>query len=92
MARKFRKIDPRFWWDEKIVRLSTAEKCIALYVLTAPASNRIGMYRLSISAAADDLRGRLEEAKQPRQYHDDEPPLPDDGELFAGSTQGAPPR
>ena len=40
----------------------------------------------------DDLRARLEEAKQPRQYHDDEPPLTDDGELFDGKGQGAPPR
>ena len=44
---------------------------------------------------ADDLRQRLDDAKnppQPRQYHDDEPPLPDDGELFDGHNQGAPPR
>lgn len=40
---------------------------------------------------ADDLRGRLEEAKQPRQYHDDEPPL-EDGNLYDDKGQGAPPR
>jgi len=55
VGRKYRKVDPRFWWDEKVVGLSTAEKCIALYVLTAPTSNRIGMYRISVSGAADDL-------------------------------------
>lgn len=40
---------------------------------------------------ADDLRQRLEEAKQPRQYHDDEPPL-EDGNLYDDKGQGAPPR
>ena len=55
MARKFRKVDPRFWWDENVVRLTPLEKLIALYVLTCPESNRIGFFRISLAGAAEAL-------------------------------------
>ncbi len=54
MAAKYRKIDPRFWKDEKVMSLSIEEKAIALYVLTAQ-SNRIGLFTFSPALAAEDL-------------------------------------
>jgi len=53
MAR-YRKIDPRFWKDEKVLALSQAEKVIALYAITAQ-SNRIGLFNFSPAMAAEDL-------------------------------------
>ena len=55
MARKYRKIDPRIWGDERFVRLPNEEKLIALYCLTSPQCNRIGLFRFSMAAAAEDL-------------------------------------
>lgn len=55
MARKYRKIDPRIWGDERFVNLSNEEKLIALYCLTSPQCNRIGLFRFSVAAAAEDL-------------------------------------
>ncbi len=53
MAR-FRKIDPRIWFDERFRRLSASEKLVAVYVLTAQ-SNRIGLFHFSRARAAEDL-------------------------------------
>lgn len=55
MARKYRKIDPRIWADERFAKLSNEEKLIALYCLTCQQCNRIGFFRFSLAAAADDL-------------------------------------
>ena len=55
MAAKYRKIDPRIWSDEKFVLLSEAEKLVALYCLTSPQVNRIGLFRFSPAMAAEDL-------------------------------------
>lgn len=54
MAAKYRKIDPRIWYDEKFRTLSREEKLVAIYCLTAQ-SNRIGMFRFSEALAAEDL-------------------------------------
>jgi hypothetical protein len=51
---RFRKVDPRFWIDEKIRRLVPLEKLIALYCITAQ-SNRIGLFQFSPAKAAEDL-------------------------------------
>jgi hypothetical protein len=55
MARKYRKIDPRIWGDERFVSMSEEEKLVALYCLTCPQGNRIGFFRFSIPAAAEDI-------------------------------------
>ncbi len=52
MAR-YRKVDPRFWKDEKIVQFSPEEKLVALYLFTAQ-SNRIGIFSFSPGEAAED--------------------------------------
>jgi uncharacterized phage protein (TIGR02220 family) len=54
MAR-YRKIDPRFWKDEKIVTLKPFEKLIALYLFTSGQSNRIGIFSFSPGEACEDL-------------------------------------
>ncbi len=54
MARRYRKIDPRIWNDEKFRSFSREEKLIVLYVLTAQ-SNRIGLFKFSPALAAEDL-------------------------------------
>lgn len=53
MAR-YRKIDPRFWKDEKIVSLVPFEKLIVLYLFTGQ-SNRIGLFSFSPGEAVEDL-------------------------------------
>src|SRR5690242_1199320 len=58
MAR-YRKVDPRFWRDEKVIKLSTEEKAVALYVLTGQC-NRIGCFSFSRALAAEDLNMELE--------------------------------
>jgi uncharacterized phage protein (TIGR02220 family) len=51
---RYRKIDPRFWKDEKIVQLSPEEKLVALYIFTGQ-SNRIGLFTFSPGEAAEDV-------------------------------------
>jgi uncharacterized phage protein (TIGR02220 family) len=50
---RYRKIDPRFWKDEKIVTFSPEEKLVALYLFTGQ-SNRIGIFSFSPGEAAED--------------------------------------
>src|SRR5262245_10244740 len=52
--KKYRKIDPRFWKDEKVITLTTEEKAIALYLITGQ-SNRVGCYVFSPALATEDL-------------------------------------
>ncbi len=68
MATKYRKIDTRMWRDERFTRLSTEEKLVAGYCLTAQ-SNRCGIFVFSPAMAAEvttavamgpALRARLE--------------------------------
>src|SRR5262249_54803175 len=56
---RYRKIDPRFWKDEKVINLSPEEKLIVLYLFTGQ-SNRIGIFNFSPGEAAEDL-GMLRE-------------------------------
>jgi uncharacterized phage protein (TIGR02220 family) len=51
---RYRKIDPRFWKDEKIVTFSPEEKLVALYLFTGQ-SNRIGLFSFSPGEAAEDV-------------------------------------
>jgi len=56
---RYRKLDPRFWKDEKVRELALSEKIIALYSFTGQ-SNRIGLFNFSPGAAAEDLGVPLE--------------------------------
>lgn len=53
-AGRYRKIEPRFWRDERVRELCCEEKLIALYALTAQ-SNRIGLFIFSPALAAEEL-------------------------------------
>lgn len=52
---RFRKLYTRLWRHPGFVGLTDGEKVLALYVLTGPQSNRLGLYVLSIATAAEDL-------------------------------------
>ena len=54
MAR-YRKVDPRIWKDERFLTLNEAEKLVAVYCLTCPQSNRVGIFNFSPAMAAEDL-------------------------------------
>ena len=54
MAARYRKVDPRFWKDEKVRRMAPEEKLIAVYAFTAQ-SNRIGCFTFSPAMAIEDL-------------------------------------
>ncbi len=55
MARKYRKVDPRTWTDEKFSTLTDSEKLLLLYVMTCQQCNRVGIFRFSTALAAEDL-------------------------------------
>jgi hypothetical protein len=52
---RYRKLYVRLWRHPCFVGLTDAEKVVAIYVLTGPQSNRLGLYVLSIATAAEDL-------------------------------------
>ena len=58
MAR-YRKVDPRIWADEKFRSISSSEKLIALYTVTAQA-NRAGIFLFSPAKGAEDLEMSVE--------------------------------
>ena len=51
---RYRQVYPAFWRDEKVVALSLEEKAVALYCMTGPQSNRIGLFTFSPGAGAED--------------------------------------
>ncbi len=53
---RYRKISPRIWDDEKFIRLTHQRKLIVFYCLTSKQNNRIGLFKFSRPAAAEDLR------------------------------------
>ena len=52
---RYRLVYPVFWMDPGVVGLTLEEKGVALYCLTGLQTNRIGLYKLSLGAAAEDL-------------------------------------
>lgn len=52
---KYRKLYVRLWRHPGFVGLSDAEKTLAIYLLTGPQTNRIGLSVLSVATAAEDL-------------------------------------
>lgn len=53
MAAKFRKVDPRFWDDERTRRLTPAGRLLALHLLTGSRVNRCGIVMFSPGLAAE---------------------------------------
>jgi len=54
MAAKYRRVNPRIWHDEKFSQLPPNDKLIALYCLTGPQTNRVGIYVLSVAMGSED--------------------------------------
>lgn len=53
MAARYRKTDPRFWKDERVIELGPARKLVALYLFTGQ-SNRCGLFPFSVGQGAED--------------------------------------
>jgi hypothetical protein len=52
---RYRKVYPRIWRDPSFVGLSEGERLVALYLISGPQMNRIGLTHFSIFTAAEDL-------------------------------------
>ena len=52
---RYRKLFTRLWRHPGFVTLTEGEQNLALYVLTGPQTNRLGLYVLSPATAAEDL-------------------------------------
>jgi hypothetical protein len=54
MAAKFRKVDPRFWCDEKVRMLDSDGRLLALWLLTSSRVNRCGIVLWSPGLASEE--------------------------------------
>lgn len=61
---RYRKVYARLWRHPGFGSLSEGEKVLALYLLTGPQTNRLGLYVLSVATAAEDLRTVSETVKK----------------------------
>jgi hypothetical protein len=52
---RYRRLYVRMWRHPRFVTLTADERVLALYLLTGPQTNRLGLYTLSIAQAAEDL-------------------------------------
>lgn len=53
---RYRKLYPRIWRDPGFRGLKPAARELALYILTGPQTNAIGLFTFSLGQAAEDLR------------------------------------
>lgn len=58
---RYRTVSPSFFWDSGARGLNRDEMLAALYLLTSPQTNRIGLYPLSIAMAAEQLHMTIDE-------------------------------
>ena len=80
MASKYRKIDPRIWYDEKFSQLNPTAKLVAVHLITSPEGNRIGLFPMSTAAAAEhcgltpeSFRKAFDIVREAFQWHYDTP-------------------
>lgn len=52
---KYRKLYVRLWRHPGFLSLTDSEKVLAIYLLTGPQTNRLGLYTFSLATAAEDL-------------------------------------
>jgi len=52
---RYRRLYIRLWRHPGFRKLSDSEKILALYLLTGPQTNRLGLYGFSVATAAEDL-------------------------------------
>ena len=53
---RYRLVFPRIWRHAGFRSLSPSSRLVALYLLTGPQGNRLGLFHLSPASAADDLK------------------------------------
>lgn len=53
--RRYRKVYTRLWTNREFQALNDSHKVAALYLLSGPQTNRIGLFRLSLGEAGEDL-------------------------------------
>jgi hypothetical protein len=61
---RYRKVYARIWRHPGFVGLNDGEKALALYILSGPQTNRLGLYGFSIATAAEDLGNSPESLKK----------------------------
>lgn len=66
--RRYRKVDPRIWNDEKVATLTTSGKLAFLFVLTHPNMTALGAMRGTLPGLAAELRISHRQFKQPFEY------------------------
>lgn len=59
-AGRYRKIYPRIWRDPGFRDLPETARILALYLLTGPQTNRVGVFMFSLATAAEDLKVGVE--------------------------------
>lgn len=61
---KGRTVSTAFWNDKRIRRLKNSEKLLALYLLTAPQSNSLGIWQVRFDEAAGHLGWQFEDVRK----------------------------
>ena len=52
---RYRRVRVRLWIESAFSKLTDGEKLVAMYLLSGPQTNSVGLYRLSSASAAEDL-------------------------------------
>jgi len=53
----FQKIDPKIWFDEKVMEMDTETKLVFIFLLTHPNCNNIGAMRFTVPGLAAEVSG-----------------------------------
>lgn len=61
---RYRLVYPRLWRHPGFVRLNKTARELALYLLTGPQTNRIGLFHFSVGTAAEDLSVGVETIRE----------------------------
>jgi hypothetical protein len=61
---RYRKVYPRLWASPAFRDLKESARLLALYLLTGPQTNRLGVFKLSVATTAEDLGISVETVKR----------------------------
>jgi hypothetical protein len=53
---RYRKVYPKLWSDARFLALPQSDRLVLLYLLSGPQSNRIGLFKVSLGSASEDLK------------------------------------
>jgi hypothetical protein len=57
---RYRRLYPRLWRHPGFIGLTKSGRELALYLLTGPQTNRLGIFHLSVATASEDLNVAVE--------------------------------